>query len=141
MSYLRPYEFGKLNLAGILQIPFASLPVRHDFLAVSKKRKSRSWRPSRPHMLPLGRSHSGSSWVCSPNMAALEVLGIPEIAAKVVSFVSVAFLLVPLAARRHGTVLEAYEYSLLPDLLSVSDDGVDDVPPCVFCRLHEYSAP
>ena len=74
-------------------------------------------------------------------MAALEVLGIPEIAAKVVSFVSVAFLLVPLAARRHGTVLEAYEYSLLPDLESVSDDGVDDVPPCVFCRLHEYSAP
>ena len=39
MSYLRPYEFGKLNLAGILQIPFAPLPVRHDFLAVSKKGK------------------------------------------------------------------------------------------------------
>jgi len=72
-------------------------------------------------------------------MKAWEILGIPEIAAKVVSFVSVAFLLVPLAARRHGTVLEAYEYSLLPDLLSVSDDGVGDLHPCVFCALHEAS--
>ena len=83
-------------------------------------------------------------------MAAVEAMGLPEIAAKVVAFVAKAVLLVPAAARRHRTVMAAYETSLLlaelPDLLSQSshDDGhfdelppFDELHPCVFCRLHD----
>jgi len=73
-------------------------------------------------------------------MAAVEVLSIPEIAAKVVAFTAKALLVCPAAARHHPLVLSVYERSVLeqelPDLELVSDDDFL-IHPCIFCRLSQ----
>jgi len=84
-------------------------------------------------------------------MAAVTVMSIPEIAAKVVAFVAKAVLVVPAAARCDPLVQQAYEFSLLfsdlPELLSGDSfqsnaewnpgDFSDHVHPCHFCRVHD----
>jgi len=52
-------------------------------------------------------------------MAAVEVLSIPEIAAKVVAFTAKALLVCPAAARHHPLVLSAYERSVLKNRIVV----------------------
>jgi len=71
-------------------------------------------------------------------MAAVEVLSIPEIAAKVVAFTAKALLVCPAAARHHPLVLSAYERSVLEQELPelVSDDDFL-IHPCIFCRLSQ----